>query len=153
MKAINDQDLLNRIKESGIRPSYVRLLILNYLEEHSHPTADQIYTDLREVMPTLSQASVYNTVSTFQEAGLIQFLGMNGPGVHYDSNPREHAHFQCRECGEIYDFDLPDFDCTSLEGFYVQKKDLRIWGICPKCSILLDAQNISSSSKLSSKKA
>jgi Fe2+ or Zn2+ uptake regulation protein len=127
-------DLADRIKEAGVRPSNVRVHILKYLEDHSHPTAEQIYTSLRETMPTLSLASVYNTAAALAEAGLIQMLGMNGAGVHYDSNPCEHAHFQCESCEEIYDLEMPDMDCQSLNGFIVDKRDLRFWGLCPMCA-------------------
>ncbi|MDR1640479.1 MAG: transcriptional repressor [Clostridiales bacterium] len=131
--------LVDRIKDAGVRPSNVRVHILKYLEEHSHPTAEQIYTALRETMPTLSLASVYNTATALAEAGLIRVLGMNGAGVHYDCNTHQHAHFQCELCGKIFDMDMPGIDCPGLEGFNVKKMDLRFWGVCPHCDALAQA--------------
>jgi Fur family transcriptional regulator, peroxide stress response regulator len=54
------QELINR----AIRPSYQRLKILEYLTNNqSHPTVDQIFQNLHLEIPTLSKATVYNTLN------------------------------------------------------------------------------------------
>jgi len=56
----------NRWKEKEIRPTYIRLKVLDYLEKNKvHPTAEVIYKALVKEMPTISRTSVYNTLCVF----------------------------------------------------------------------------------------
>ena len=65
----------NRLLEHNIKPSMQRIAIMNYLMEHkTHPSADEIYTELSPSMPTLSKTTVYNTLRLFSEQGAAQIL-------------------------------------------------------------------------------
>ncbi len=122
--------------DSGIRPSYHRLKILEYLQAHlSHPTVDDIFTALSADIPTLSRATVYNTLRTFTEAGLVHELTIDPDAQHYDPILTEHGHFKCKACGEIFNFDL-DFTHlhpVGLDGFQVDHKNVCYSGLCPGC--------------------
>ena len=62
------KELKELLEENNIRLSHQRLLILNYLVlNHTHPTAEKIYRDLKEIDPVISQATVYNTLNLFTE--------------------------------------------------------------------------------------
>jgi Fur family peroxide stress response transcriptional regulator len=139
MPGMTNQLCAERLKKAGIRPSSVRIHVLRYLDDHhTHPTVDQIYQALRGALPTLSRASVYNTVSTLETAGLVRQLGMDTITAHYDAHTEDHGHFRCQHCGVIFDFDLPDLACNDLEGFVVEKRDVLMWGICPDCVLSHD---------------
>ena len=52
--------------ERGIKPSQQRIALLEYLVKHPvHPTADELYSRLSPMMPTLSKTTVYNTLRLF----------------------------------------------------------------------------------------
>jgi len=56
------------LSQQGIRPSFHRLKIFEYLiNERTHPTADEIYEVLKKEIPAISRATVYNTLRLFLE--------------------------------------------------------------------------------------
>ena len=63
---------LNAVKqyliEKDIKPSVQRLAVMTYLLEHrTHPTVDEIYSELQDKIPTLSKTTIYNTLKLFVE--------------------------------------------------------------------------------------
>lgn len=122
--------------EHGIKPSYQRLKIFEYLLEHeTHPTVDEIYKHLSNEIPTLSKTTVYNTLNLFIEKGIVTVITIEEKETRYDANTSMHGHFKCRQCGNVYDFhtDLSYMDSDSLDGFKVQEKHIYFKGICKKC--------------------
>jgi len=64
---------VNLLKENSIKVTPQRLEILKYLDEHrTHPTADEIYQELKTNNPALSKTTVYNSVDILLDHGLIQ---------------------------------------------------------------------------------
>lgn len=126
----------------NIHPSLQRLAIMNYLMcNHTHPTADEIFTALTSEMPTLSKTTIYNTLKLFSEKGAIQVVTIDEKNAHFDGNPEIHPHFYCRKCGKIYDIALQkgdvlekQFACNpNLKGFSVEQTQIYHSGICPTC--------------------
>jgi Fe2+ or Zn2+ uptake regulation protein len=101
--------LKNTLKEKGIKPTYQRLKILDYMSQNirNHPTVDMIYAELAKEIPTISMTTVYNTLSTFIEKGLVCGVTITGTEVRYDFNTESHHHFLCKKCGQIKDIDIP----------------------------------------------
>ncbi|MGI6072946.1 MAG: Fur family transcriptional regulator [Lachnospiraceae bacterium] len=129
------QKLATRLKDSGVKPSVQRIKILKYfLRNRNHPTAEKIYQDLNTEMPTLSQATVYNTLKLFKEKQLIKIVSSEDQNAHYDLVGDEHGHFYCRQCREVYDFSY-DYagSYAQLEGFDIESEEIIIKGICKKC--------------------
>jgi len=86
------------LKENSIKITPQRLEILKYLDENrTHPTADQIYTGLKEKNPSLSKTTVYNSVETLEGHGLIQSLTISGSESRYDFRNDMHHHFLCKK--------------------------------------------------------
>ena len=77
------------------------------LDKRDHPTADEIFTRSRQSMPTISLATVYNCLETLVESGLIRQVNFEREPSRYCPNLKPHAHFLCKETGQIYDIDLP----------------------------------------------
>ncbi|MCF7885243.1 MAG: transcriptional repressor [Candidatus Marinimicrobia bacterium] len=130
--------LKQKLVDEGIKPTFQRISILKYLEENSkHPTADMIYDFMRKKMPTISKTTVYNTVHTFLENGLINELTITGQESRYDINTHNHHHFLCRNCGKIYDVDiqcphgLPGKDV--VDGHKIDEIHGYFKGICQDC--------------------
>jgi len=60
------------LKENSIKITPQRLEVLRYLDGHrTHPTADQIYLDLKQKNPSLSKTTVYNSLDILKENGII----------------------------------------------------------------------------------
>ncbi len=126
------QKLLDR----NIIPSHQRVLILKYLVENQcHPTVDQIFSALRGEVPTLSKATVYNTLNVFIEAKLVRPLSIEDNETRYDIVTVDHGHFKCSICGGIVNFavDIDRFVAADLQGFRITAKNVYFNGICPAC--------------------
>ncbi len=134
---INSVGLLESLSTKNIKPSYPRIKILEYLiNNHTHPTVDEIYLALVEEMPTLSKTTVYNTLKLFLDHELIKSISIENNESRYDAAIHTHGHFKCESCGNIYDFDLnvDDFLTGDLHGFTINEKSIYFKGICKKCS-------------------
>ena len=117
-----------------IKPSVQRVAIMNYLMQHrTHPTADCIYSELSEKIPTLSRMTVYNTLKILVEQGAVQQLSIDDKQAHYDADITPHAHFRCNTCGAIYDVPVPPMSPTGAADFLVTETHLYYRGICKKC--------------------
>lgn len=124
------------LKKHDIRVSHQRLMILDYLvNNRTHPTADDIYKDLKSKDPILSQATVYNTLNLFVKNNIVSELDFNQSRKRYDFYQKHHAHFICENCGDILDLnvDIDNFKFDGLEGYEINNVDLTIRGICPNC--------------------
>ena len=98
------QDLIDRLEHAGIRPSAQRVAIASYvLTTEDHPTADQVWTRVRDEFPMVSRATVYNTLQTFRQHGLVQQLILAEGSVVFDPKVEPHHHFVDDETGAIHD--------------------------------------------------
>lgn len=135
---LNYENYSKILEEKGIRASSHRVLMLEYLEnKRIHPTAERIYNDLSKKLPSISKATVYNNLKLFVDNGILNELNVDNTEAHYDIVTKNHAHFICENCKEIYDFDL-DFDkifshAEYMKDFKVFSKDIIVRGICKNC--------------------
>lgn len=133
---------LVQVKEAlvqhGISPSRPRVAILSYLREHyTHPTADEIFRDLRDSVPTLSLTTVYNTLKLFSDKGLCLSLTINEKQVCYDGQTHAHGHFLCSRCGKVYDIPQEDsmigMNGTYMHGHRITEVHYYYKGVCSDC--------------------
>jgi len=132
----NNSSLTEKLHQKGIRASYHRVRILEYLYQcHTHPTVEDIFADLSLEIPTLSKATVYNTLHTFIDAGLVREINIAVDAQHYDVILEPHGHFKCTSCGKIFNFevDIENTLVSGLQDFTVQNRDVYFSGLCPAC--------------------
>lgn len=99
---INAEELLLK---KGVKPTAQRVVITQYLlSTHCHPTADEILERVKNALPvSLSRATVYNTLKTLVEAGVIQEVVTEPGRSRYDANVSDHHHFVDTETGAVFD--------------------------------------------------
>ncbi len=135
---VDFEDLVTELKNKNIRLSHQRLKVLEYLtQNYTHPTADQIYNGLHREVPTLSKTTVYNTLNSLTEAGLVRTINIEDNEIRYDISTDDHGHFKCKSCGKIYDFkvDINSIKVTDLNDFEINDKNIYFKGICPQCQM------------------
>lgn len=89
----------------GVKPTPQRVVIAQYmLQTESHPTAEDVLMAVADALPVaLSRATVYNTLNTLKDAGVIREV-LTEPGrVRYDANVTDHHHFVDVKTGQIVD--------------------------------------------------
>ena len=131
-----DQPIEAYFKEHGIKPSYQRIKIFEYLIRYkNHPTVDGIFKALVKEIPTLSKTTVYNTLKLFLDHNIVQRLVIEENETRYDADTSAHGHFKCENCGNVYDVegDFPDIDVSGLKIHQVNEVHLYFIGICNQC--------------------
>ncbi len=131
------EEIKEFLKKKGLQPSFQRVKILEFLDKNRiHPTADEIFKSLLQTVPTISKATVYNTLRSFVEKGIVQELTIEENELRYDIVTEPHIHFKCRICGKIYDIPLEDCEALKLKGsgFKVEKIEIYLRGVCPICA-------------------
>lgn len=127
-------DTLSFFTSHDIKPSIIRIMIYDLLKgTKAHPGADEIYSELLPIVPTLSRTSVYNTLKLFSEKGIIKTLSIEGERIRYDAQTKYHGHFLCNCCRGVYDFELSKSFESGLEGFDIQQREVFYTGCCPRC--------------------
>ena len=127
---------VKQLKEKQIKITQQRLEILRYLDKHrTHPTADEIYQELKKNNPALSKTTVYNSVDILNKNGLINSINITGSKHRYDYKHGMHQHFLCKKCGEIIDIDIkcPNLNTVLKSGHRVDEVHGYFKGICKKC--------------------
>lgn len=98
------KDMIKHLREHGILPTAQRLAVAEFiLETDAHPSADTVWEKVKETFPTMSRATVYNTLNLFVEKGLIQRQLLREGTVVFDGMNSAHHHFIDEETGQIYD--------------------------------------------------
>lgn len=89
----------------GVKPTPQRMVIADFLmHTHSHPTADEVLEEVSTKLPcALSRATVYNTLNSLVQAGVVQEVFTEPGKTRYDANITEHHHFVDTKSGKILD--------------------------------------------------
>ncbi|MDX1688449.1 MAG: Fur family transcriptional regulator [Candidatus Promineifilaceae bacterium] len=139
-KRSTPERVAERLKAAGLRLTPQRVAIYRALvQTDSHPTAQRLYEQLQPELPSLSQATVYNTLQALVEKGLVHEIGDAGDGaVHYDADLAPHVNLVCTRCHRIDDFhaDLlakADDLVAAESGYRLQGARLVYYGLCPAC--------------------
>jgi Fur family transcriptional regulator, peroxide stress response regulator len=134
------QIFIEALQKSGMRITPQRLAICDFLvSSDSHPTADDIYHSLKPGFPSLSAATVYNTLDVLVAMGMVNALGSAGDNkVHFDGHIEPHINIACLECHKIFDVDSDyvaqlDQEMIHRSGFKLLGSRMMYYGICPQC--------------------
>lgn len=97
-------DAISILRQCDIQPTPQRIAVVEcILSSRSHPTADDILASARKKCPTVSRATVYNTLNLLVEKRLIRMQTIREGAVVFDPNTHKHHHFIDDETGQIYD--------------------------------------------------
>lgn len=100
----------------------------------AHYTADELLIEVKKVMPTISRATVYNTLHYLEEKReILRLTGEDGKD-RYDKSYIPHGHLICRECGVITDLNLPKVaNMIKREVGAYDSYELKVRYLCPTC--------------------
>jgi Fur family peroxide stress response transcriptional regulator len=109
------------------------------LKAKDHPSADMLYKRVRRNLPNISFDTVYRTLLSFSDIGIVDVIEGYGEPKRFDPDTRCHHHFRCLKCGNITDFQSELYDNIEIpqelrREFNVMKKRVVLEGICKFCS-------------------
>lgn len=126
----NSKDWLGH---AGLRPTRQRVALAKLLigdGQHRHVTAESLHEASKAAGEKVSLATVYNTLRSFSEAGLLREILVNGTKGYFDTNTTNHPHFFWEDSGHLQDAPEAGLEISSLptapEGAEISKVDVVI---------------------------
>ena len=106
--------------------------------QRDHPTATEVFIRVKEKVPGISLATVYNCLETLTHSGLVRQVNLDRSPSRYCPNLQDHAHFHCESCGHISDIAIHDPLALQAAlalpaGSQVHRTEIALRGDCPKC--------------------
>ncbi len=137
MQTPTKQQAEKLLKQHDIAITWQRISVLQELMgRRDHPRAEQLVQKLCARGSRMSRATVYNTLQLFSRQGLLTALHIEGESLRYDIETSEHGHFQCEQCGQVFNFDfsLSDASPADLPGFEIRQREITFRGTCAGCA-------------------
>ena len=117
-----------------------RNAILSYLQcTDAHPSAETIFSDLKQQIPDLSIGTVYRNLTLFRQQGLVSVIATVNGVERFDANTDPHVHFICNNCDAVIDLpqmEVPQALCSQAScqtGGAVENCQLTFTGRCSQC--------------------
>jgi Fur family peroxide stress response transcriptional regulator len=134
--------MLACVRAAGLKLTPQRMAIVRELAaDPTHPTAQELFERLRPALPTMSFATVYNTLDALANAGLCAALSLAPGPARFDPNMRPHHHAVCDRCGLVRDIPCEPThsapapsDLATAPGFEVRAIEHIYRGLCAGCS-------------------
>jgi Fur family peroxide stress response transcriptional regulator len=114
MQSKNIEELLSlfrkKCKEHGLSMTPQRLAIYKALiESKNHPSAENIFNQIRASFPDIALDTIYRNLSTFSDVGIIHLVEGYVEAKRYDPNTKPHHHFRCTKCNRLLDLHTDSF--------------------------------------------
>jgi Fur family ferric uptake transcriptional regulator len=128
------------LREHGLHVTAQRLAVLAAVDQSPHSTADTVLDTVRSQIGSISRQSVYDSLTTLSEAGIIRRIQPAGSATRYETRTGDnHHHVVCRACGELADVDCavgdtPCLTAANNQGFAIDEAEVVYWGRCQTCS-------------------
>lgn len=134
--------MLAAVRASGLKLTPQRMAIVRELAaDPTHPTAQELFERLRSALPTMSFATVYNTLDALAQAGLCAPLSLSPGAARFDPNMHPHHHAVCDVCGLVRDVEFEGEPVAAAQaipsapGFEVLSVERIYRGICAECAL------------------
>ena len=108
-------------------------------ESDEHLTANEVFENARRILPSISFATVYNSLRYLKNEGLIGEVRFGTDAARYDRKLTRHDHALCNKCGKLVDMELsiPNGlleEAAGLSKFEAESIEFTLRGLCPECS-------------------
>ena len=134
------EKLMNKLREREYRLTPQRVALLRLLStSEGHPSAAQLYDQLRDQFPTTSPGTIYKTLSLLKDLDEVLELGFSDDDSRYDGNkPYPHPHLICIRCRKIVDPEVSMAQdlvrqVAQQSGYQITSHRLDFYGVCPDC--------------------
>ena len=128
------------LDQKAVRITPMRQLLLEYFVEKNTVSG---LSELEKVFPKSDRITMYRTLKTFEEKGILHSIKGEGDEAKYAlcnehcspvNHIDQHPHFQCEQCKQVTCIDSQLIPSMELPDGYVQKEvTMMIKGICPNC--------------------
>ena len=132
------KDISTDIESLGLTKQR-KVVLQSIRAANEHLTANEIFEHSKSLLPSISFATVYNSLRYLKEAGHIAEKNFENGATRYDRITARHDHALCIECGKLIDMklDLPKElvkAAAKSSKFKPESIELTLRGFCPECS-------------------
>jgi Fur family peroxide stress response transcriptional regulator len=116
-----------------------REVVLQVIRDaREHLTANEVFVNAKELLPSISFATVYNSLRFLKDAGHIAEIQFGNGASRFDRLPTRHDHAICTKCGKLVDIEMEHpAELVQLAAKYSKFKpeslEFTLRGICPDC--------------------
>ena len=127
-----------KISELGLTKQ--REVVLQVIRSsENHLTANEVFDEAKGLLPTISFATVYNSLRYLKESGFIAEIQFGNGASRFDKMTSRHDHAICTSCGKLVDMELKLPDelielAANFSRFKPESIELTLRGLCPECS-------------------
>jgi len=124
-------------KELGLTKQ--REVVLRVIRDaQGHLTANEVFGAAKGLLPTISFATVYNSLRYLKDAGHIAEISFGNGASRYDRMTHRHDHAICTECGKLVDIEMkvPGSilkEAAERSKFKPESLEFTLRGKCPEC--------------------
>ena len=126
------------IQELGLTKQ--REVVLRVVRDTTeHPTANEVFIAAKNLLPSISFATVYNSLRYLKESGHIAEIVFGNGASRFDGMTHRHDHAICTRCSKLVDIemDLPDGlvkKAAKSSNFKPESMEFTLRGLCPDCA-------------------
>src|SRR6476661_3531452 len=124
----------------GLAVTHQRQVIFERLTDmRGHPSPEAVYDLVKKDIPSISLATVYKNLKTFEEHGLIREVSPHHGSARFETNAEPHHHLVCLRCKAITDVPAADVGPVRMKkrapgGFRVERYNVEMLGVCGACA-------------------
>ena len=127
-----------RCRDAGLKVTHQRTAIYGMLAStERHPTPEEVFSEIRAHIPSISLATVYKVLDQFCQHGFVRKVSTETQVARYDANLSHHHHLLCSSCGTILDVKkegaVGGLSISAETGFRVSHYDVIFHGQCAAC--------------------
>ena len=104
-----------------------------------HLTANEVFGQAKELLPSISFATVYNSLRYLKEAGHIAEIQFGNGASRFDRMTHRHDHAICTACGKLVDIEMEHPAelvkmAAKRSKFKPKSLEFTLRGLCPECA-------------------
>ena len=107
-------------------------------ESHLHLTANEVFAASKVRLPSISFATVYNSLRYLKESGHISEIPFGNGASRFDRLTSRHDHALCTRCGALVDIEMKlparlTAEAAEKSQFRPESLEFTLRGVCPEC--------------------
>lgn len=135
---ISDHDPLSDLGNFRMTPQR-RHVYEAIMSRQDHPSASEVFDQVKDTMPHISLATIYNCLEAMTQNGVIKQVNFDREPSRYCGNLDDHAHFLCQECGSVSDVPLAADNLLGEaillpNGAHATQLEISVRGTCAQCA-------------------
>lgn len=126
------------IQELGLTKQ--REVVLQVIRDaQEHLTANEVFVNAKQLLPSISFATVYNSLRYLKEAGHIAEIQFGNGASRFDRMTSRHDHAICTKCGKLVDIEMEHPQelvemAAKFSNFEPESLEFTLRGRCPDCA-------------------